>query len=82
MNVEKMIQILSNLNPKAEIVIRDEIRIMESTDGENAIHGIYDKFRVLEWHTLNQNGERVKGGEWVSFSFEDENRKNRLTASN
>ena len=82
MNVEKMIQILSNLNPKAEIVIRDEIRIMESTDGENAIHGIYDKFRVLEWHTLNERGERVKGAEWVSLSFDDENRKKRLTASN
>ena len=82
MNVAKLIEILSNLNPKAEIVIRDEIRIMESTDGENATSGIYDKFRILEWHTLNQKGERVKGGEWVSFSFEDENRKNRLTASN
>ena len=82
MNVEKMIQILSNLNPKAEIVIRDEIRIMESTDGENAIHGIYDKFRVLEWHTLNQNGERVRDGEWVSLSFDDENRKKRLVSSN
>lgn len=82
MNVEKMIQILSNLNPKAEIVIRDEIRIMESTDGANAIRGIYYQFRILQWNAPNEKGEIVEGNEWVSISFEDENRKKRLTASN
>ena len=48
MNVQKLIEILSNCNPKAEVILRDELRILQTTDGVNAKEGIYDEFRVLE----------------------------------
>ena len=82
MNVEKMIQILSNLNPKAEIVIRDEIRIMESTDGENAIHGIYDEFRVLEWKQEGEGNPKESGAKFVSISFINLDKTKKVIQSN
>lgn len=82
MNVQKLIEILSNCNPKAEVILRDELRILQTTDGVNAKEGIYDEFRVLEWKQEGEGNPKESGAKFVSISFINEKKAKKVIQSN
>lgn len=82
MNVQKLIEILSNCNPNAEVILRDELRILQTTDGVNAKEGIYNEFRVLEWKQEGEGNPKESGAKFVSISFINEKKAKKVIQSN
>ena len=82
MNVQKLIEILSNCNPKAEVILRDELHILQTTDGTNAKEGIYDEFRVLEWKQEGEGNPKESGAKFVSISFINLEKTKKVIQSN